>query len=629
MIGNEEKEKAYIQSREDLMTEEEIKRVDYYLLRHQEGMATLQESLDEWEEISNMYESERESTYEHDVNAFVNMMLPNIEGQVSSLISSNISATCKGKGISDDKFASTADPIISLVMKESKVKERVKRSSRRYILFGECFLMPYWDDEAFDGFGIAKLKTPQMGTIIVDGNIKDMEDIQEAEYIIREVGSKSINWARREFGDDIADAITLGNQVAKFQDTNTTDDDMAFTMIEVWTRDNENQVLERIQMSLCGILLDEREKGDRFPPTEPFFKYVHNKYPIFVSGLYPREGEFHRFGDGKILKPIQELINRLYDEIVLAIKFSSQGRTFADPNAKMNPDEYAESDPSKPIIATNPNNFIKSVQGTGINEVVFNLLAQLFQKVQEATRFSALMTGNETGENMTATQAGIQMQQGNTGIDDKRSDLSNMFGEALTYCLGLCMEFWDAGKAVRIADTDQFQWIESKKLRSVPEMIPADSEFKSNWRDSNPKAPKENTPEWMALKYKDDEGNSRPATKQVDLDIEVSLGEGLPSNKMALYNIVLSLATIQMIDDETGQPKSLISYNKTRQLIEEILGLQLSDDEVKGMLDKAKQMQQPQAPQGGLANTNQSPNIPGATQNGNMRPNIGGNSSAV
>jgi hypothetical protein len=59
-------------------------------------------------------------------------------------------------------------------------------------------------------------------------------------------------------------------------------------------------------------------------------------------------------------------------------------------------------------------------------------------------------------------------------------------------------------------------------------------------------------------------------------------------------------------------------------LIEEILGLQLSDDEVKGMVDKAKQMQRPAKP-----NLNQSPNVPGATQAGNMRPNIGGNSSVV
>jgi hypothetical protein len=627
MIDEEKLKENFIQAREDLMTEEEIKRVDYYLLRHQDGMADLQETLDEWEEIAEMYESERESTYEHDINAFVNIMLPNIEGQVSSLISSNISATCKGKGISDQKFASTADPIISLIMKESKIKERVKRSSRRYITFGECYVMPYWDDEAFDNFGIAKLKTPQIGTVVVDGNVKDMEDVQEAEYIIREIGSKPISWARRKFGDEVADAITLGNQVAKFEDTNTTDDDKAFTMIEVWTRDNENEVLERIQMSLCGILLDVKPKGERMSPTEPFFKYVHNKYPFFFAGLYPREGEFHRFGDGKLLKPIQELINKLYDEIILAIKFSSQGRTFADPQAKVNPDEFAEADPSKLILGKNPNNFIKTVQGTGINEVVFNLLAQLFQKVQEATRFSALMTGNETGEQMTATQAGIQMQQGNTGIDDKRSDLSNMFGEALTYCLGLCMEFWDTGKAVRIADTDQFQWVEAKKLRNVPELIPADTEFKENWKSKNPKAPKDKMPKWMTYSVKNGE-DKKLATKQVDLDIEISLGEGLPSNKMALYNIILSLAMIQMPDERTGQAKSLISYEKTRQLIEEILGLQLSDDEVKGMVDKAKQMQKPQAPQG-MVNTNQSPNVPGATQNGNMRPNIGGNNSVV
>ena len=620
------KEKAYIQAREDLMSEEEIKRADYYILKYNDGSSDLQQYVEQWELIQALYSGEREAEYEHAINSFVNVILPNVEGQVSSLISSNISATCKGKGMSDQKFASTADPIIGLIMKTSKIKQRVKRASRRYILFGEAYVMPYWDDEAFDNFGIAKLKTPGMGTIIVDGNIKDMENIQEGAYIIREVGSKNISWARREFGDDLADAITLGNQVAKFNDSNTTDDESAFTMIEIWTRDNENRVLERIQLALCGILLDKREKGKRTPPTEPFYTYVHNKYPVFASGLYPKEGNFHRFGDGQLLKPIQELINKLYDEIILAIKFSSQGRTFADPQSQLNPDEFAEADPSVPLFTKNPNAFIKVMQGTGINDVVFNLLGQLFQKVQEATRFSALMTGNQTGEQMTATQAGIQMQQGNAGIDDKRSDLSNMFGDALSYCLGLCMQFWETGKAVRIADTENFQWIETKKFRSIPEMIPADSEFRSDWSKNNPKAPKGSTPSWMTLKYGDGE-DRKVATKQLELDIDISLGEGLPSNKMALYNIVLSLAMIQMIDDETGQPKSLISYKKTRQLIQEILGLQIADDEVKGLIDKAKQTQQPQNPM--QPNLNQSPDVQGATQQGNMRPNIGGNNSAV
>jgi len=628
MEDKDKLQQEYIKSRDDLMTKDEMKRVDYYLDRYQEGSANLQEYIENWDLIQELYGSEREPDYEYNINSFVNVVLPNIEGQVSSMISSNISATCTGKGISDQKFASTADPIISLVMKESKIKARVKRASRRYILFGEAYVMPYWDADHFDGFGIAKLKTPGIGTIIVDGNIKDMEEIQEAEYIVREVGAKPISWAKREFGEDVAYAITVGNQVAKFADTNTTDDDLAFTMIEVWTRSNENQVLERIHMSLCGILLDKKPKDKRSEPTQPFYKFVHNKYPIFSAGLYPKEGQFHRFGDGQLLKPIQELINKLYDEIILAIKFSSQGRTFADPQSKLNPDEFAESDPSIPIFAQNPNNFIKVVQGTGINEVVFNLLGQLFQKVQESTRFSALMTGQGTGEQMTATQAGIQMQQGNTGIDDKRSDLSNLFGDALSYCLGLCMEFWTTGKALRVAETEQFQWVEAKQLTNIPELIPADSEFKSSWREKNKKSPKDKIPKWMNLKYQDGK-EKKIATKQLEIDINISLGEGLPTNKMALYNIILSLATIQMVDDETGQPRSLISFKKTRQLIQETLGLQLQDDEVKSMIDKAKNMKQPQQPGQPNVNTNQSPDVPGATQDGNMRPNVGGANSAV
>ena len=627
-------EVPFSEMREAFMTEEEIKRIDYYLTKFDEGKADMENNLVEWNEIHLLYKGEREADYEDAINAYVNVMLPNIEGQVASMTDTNITATCKGKGLSDQKFASTADPIISLIMKESKIKKKVKRSARRYLLLGEAYVMAYWDADAFDGFGIAKLKTPANTKIIVDKNIKDIDDLQEAEYIMVDEGLTSIDWARRKFGEETAAMITTGNSRPDF-DGSRGDDETSFSMITVWTRNNDAQVLERLQFSYCGVLLSTTPKEQRKPPAEPFYTYVFNRYPIFGTGLYPIEDSYHRFGDGKVLKPIQELINKLYDEIVLAIKFSSHGRTYSDPAAMVNPDEFAESDPSKLILAKNPNDYIKTTMGTGVNQIVFNLLEQLFAKVQEATRFSSLMTGNRTGESMTATQAGIQMQQGNAGIDDKKSDLSGIFSEALSYCLGLCLQFWDTGKALRVAETEDFQWVDAKQLREIPELVPADTNFIDNWKKGNPKASKEKQPKWMNLKYDDDDDidetsgkpKSKTATKQLEIDIDISLGEGLPTNKMALYNIVLSLASLQLLDEETGQPKPLISFNKVRKMIEETLGIKITDEEVKtatSQVAKAQERLQSSMP-GGQPNLNQSANVPGQTMGGNMRPPGGGN----
>ena len=134
-------------------------------------------------------------------------------------------------------------------------------------------------------------------------------------------------------------------------------------------------------------------------PSEPYYKHIFNRYPFFAAGLYKDESDQYYFGDGRILLSMQKVINKLYDEIILAIKFSSQGRTYADPNSKLNPAEFAEADPSKVIYANNPHQYIKTERGAGLNEVVFKLLTQLLDKVQEVTRFSALMTGNDPEQN--------------------------------------------------------------------------------------------------------------------------------------------------------------------------------------------------------------------------------------
>jgi hypothetical protein len=425
------------------------------------------------------------------------------------------------------------------------------------------------------------------------------------------VGSRSIQWAKDKFGDELADAITIGNNDPDFE-YGDIDNDESFTYLRVWTKNNDNRNLQLLEMSLCGILLSESDA------SKPYYTNVFNRYPFFIAGLYKDEGDAYYFGDGKVLLPMQKIINKLYDEIILAVKFASQGRTYADPSSRLNPAEFAASDPSVVIYATNPSQTIKTERGTGINEVVFHLLQHILEKVQEATRFSALMTGNDPSKGMTATQAGIQMQQGATGIDDKKSDLSKALGDALNYSIGLCMQFWSVAKAFRIADNDEeFEWIDVRTFKNIPEMIPASQDFIAKWSGTNPKAKEK--PKYMQLETED----GKPATKQIELDISVNIGEGLPNNKIALYNMVLSLAQIVLIDEETGQPRPLIGFKQFRSMVEQYLGIRVSDtdEEWQAMVQQQQQMMAQQQQQAKPINVN--PNIPGANQNGQMKPGGG------
>ena len=612
---NYQQDDAFQKTRDELMTEEQQKRVDFYLTKYHEGKANLEERMQEWEEIHRAYKGERTDIIDDDdmeKQVAVNIMLTQIEGQVSSMQTTNIAGSYQGVGFSDQKFARTAGIVGDFILKRNNARQIVKKAGRRYLQFGYTVLTTYWDDEALDNFGLPRLECLKPGTVVFDDKIDDIvDDLERCDYIIHEVGSRSIMWARKKYGDEIADAIQLGNNDPGFEYKDT-DNDESFTYLRVWTRNNEYENLQLLEISLCGILLSESD------PSEPYYKHIFNRYPFFTAGLYKDESDQYYFGDGRILLSMQKVINKLYDEIILAIKFSSQGRTYADPNSKLNPAEFAEADPSKVIYANNPHQYIKTERGSGLSEVVFSLLTQLLDKVQEVTRFSALMTGNDPGRTMTATQAGIQMQQGITGIDDKRADLSKALGDALSYAIGLCMEFWSAAKAFRVADNDdQFEWIDARQFIEIPELIPASREYIENFKKNNPNA--ETVPEYMQLEIEDEDGKRKPATKQLELDISVNIGEGVPNNKIALYNIILQLSQLVLVDEVTGQPRPLIGFRQFKQMVEDYLSIKIDDNT--DDYEAYQQLQQALIEQTGMMPSTD-PNNAAAPLN--MNPNIAG-----
>jgi len=552
---------AFQSARDKVNTKDKQERADFYITKYRQLKSEMQSALEDWEEIEKLYRCERDKKSENDPDSFDPLILPVVEGQTASMSDKNISASVKGEGYSDQKFAHVGQILTDFAYRNIRIKSKVKQGIRRYILFGTgCFAIG-WNPDALDGFGLPDWRTPQVSKVFVDGKIKNLLDTEKAEYIIEEIGSFSILSARKDYGDDIANAVSLGNTNPDFDGSESHDDKDSFTKLHVWTRNNDEDNLQRLDISLCGIMLKESK------PDKPFYEFVENQYPFKFFGLYPEEGKFHRFGDGKLLVRMQHLLNNLWDECVIAAKYSAQAERYADPNAGLDPDQL-DGDPSHPIYVRDPNTSVKTVQGQGINQIIMQLINLILTEVQRITRFSTLMMGTAPSREITATQTGVMVQQGNAGVDDKRGDISEAIAEATMYMLGLMMEFWPAAKAVRISEeSDETEWVDARQLRNVPAMIPTDSVYEKQWMAVNPSKP---VPQYMQL---ESESDGKPQTKKAMFDIEVSIGEGLPTNKMALLNVILSLSKMVLPDEISGQPRTLLSYQQVQRMIEDILGI--------------------------------------------------------
>ena len=581
-LGKWTDDAQFKKAREEIMeqmygdeAEEKIKRVDFYLSKYLERRAELDELRTEWEDIDALCGGDREANGSGEVEAFVNVMIPNLEGQIAAMTNYNIAAAVRGVGVGDQMFVKTAEPIVDFIIKRNNIRKLVKDCGRPYLKYGNTFTTVSWDPEAFNGMGMPRIKCRGLADILLDGKTRTPDMLEEMDYYIDDVGQKSILWAARKYGDEIAAAIQTGNSVVDFQEEFSMDDEETFTLLRVWTKMNETGNMQMLLMSSCGILLEESDE------SEQYYSRVFNRFNLFYAGLYPAEGAFYHYGDGRLLSPIQKLINKLYDEVLIAIKFASLGRTYADPRSKISVDEFAENDPSKPIMCDNPRQNIYTVQGPGINEGVYRVLADLFSQVEKVTRFSALMTGQQ-GSSKTATEAGILMQQGATGVDDKKADLSKMLSDAVLYAFALCLENWSAAVALRVTDNDDdFVWVEPQQLTNIPKMIPASAEYQASWRKKYPKLDKEAMPKWIQPEVENEEspGSKTNATGQIMLDLNLTIGEGMPTNKVSMYNILLSLSQLTVIDEETMQPVPLMTRKRFTDMLEEILGLELSEDE--------------------------------------------------
>lgn len=555
----------------DYMTDDEHKMVDDYLNKISLRIGECQDVYNRWEAEQEAY-SGSQPIEEDCPNSRVNIMNCNIEGQIANLVDQNLAVNCRGTGPSDHGFAHWGRIGLDWALRKNRIKKKIDRHERRRMLFGVGIFKLIWNPDALNGFGLAEVKTPSISSVVVDGMITDIDDIEYAEYIA-EFMPMSKNWAIREFGDVANNINSGGNDLkAVFRKERSQDDEDLFVYIQLWTK--TDGMLRLIEFSDDGVLLSDSFKefnGKKFKDIEhkPFYRY--NKYPYWFTNLYYEEGEFWGFGDGKLLRPLQDLINDLYDQIR---RLSRPARLFFDPDSEVDLDEVDASDNAVP--AKDPNRTIRSIDMGVVNPALWQLLGNIHQEIQRIIRFSDLMLGHSS-RTQTATEANIQQQQGSSGIDHKKGQLETTLIDLAEYMMDMMIEKYDAGAAFRIDETkDDFEWIDFRKLDSVPVMTPATDGYVKEYMSSNPDQP---PPKFQVLK--DDTGFDM--TKRVDFDIEITFGSGMPKNKAFLWQMAERLGAIVI------EQQPLVHYKEMRSFCKDFLGMPLDD---------TYDMPQPALPQG-------------------------------
>lgn len=601
--------------RNEFMTEDEIHQANCYIDELNQNKGQMQKHYTDWDKYETAYKGEQ-SKISNRPNTRINIVNANIEGQVSSMIDQDIAITTIPESPSDKKYAEWARVGLEWTIKKNKIKKVLDIHERRRLKFGTGILKVCYEPEFANGFGLVQIKSPPLNKVFVDNAIKELVRIEEASYICETI-KYSKHYAKETYGEEKASAIDYGynefHDNGVFHEDWTEDDEYNFILIQRWSKHKGKLRLQ--ELTGDGVLLyDSHKEGDRDENQkekkykhESYYSFINDRYPYFFTGLYPVEGEFYGFGDVKLLNSIQNMINDLYDFIRIG---SKPNLMMVDTNSEVSLEDIEENS-FKPRYynGTASKQPVVTIPYAQTNSEWWKLLESAHMEAQKVTRYSDLMLGQGKSSD-TATEAAIQQQQGNSSTNHKKMLLTETLVEVLETVLGLMMEFYTDEKAFRISeDKQEYDWIKTQDLKNVPIMKPATQNYKDEYRKKNPGSEE---PEWMIHEDK----NGKPMTKNVELDIEVSIGAGLPKNQAFLWQLTKELSQLQSLDENTGQPKALVSYDEMRKIIKNILHVPLDEDEENNLMQNMQQQNLLQMGQQGQQ-MGQNPNIQGLTPGGN------------
>jgi hypothetical protein len=559
-------------------------------------------------DIDVAYNGEQE-IIENRPNSRVNLIHPNVEGQVADIALQQLGFLFKGQEEIDAKFADDARILTEWNMEhQNNLQGAVATFARRLVKYGNSFLKQSFNHMAFDGFGLATIETPNIDRVFIDQKITNCNDIQSAEYIFEYI-DMSKSQAIAIYGKDKAEAISYGGTGKKTElifttDEFRTDNETYWMLIQFWN--NEGGVLRCREYTDRGLLLfdsmkgsdrKENQKTKEVDFEQAIYTKVYNRYPYVMAVCYERDGELYGTGDVKLISDIQDIINTMYDNIRVSTR---PNRLLVDSRSNIDPEELNEESfepiPFDGSMMENQAPVREVIMGTPSPEW-WRMIDNLVNNIQRITMYNDLMNG-QGNAGRTATESAILQQQGSKTTTMKLAIVSNAMKEAALYCLGLDLQYKKGKKSMRITgDSNETQFINFDALNNIPVTVPMEIGEREKWRQSG--YSDETIPGTQIL-----EENGKPVTRSIALDLKVSIGNKMPKSPAMFGQLINQFASLQLMSED-GQPRPAIFWEEFRDVLTEVYDLPLEDaekikedlqkSEAKREAERQKQMQMEQA----------------------------------
>lgn len=530
--------------RKALMSETELKEAEKYLQWYRKAH---QDKVNlgvtkKWEDINKYWEGDFEYP-EDDTSPAPNTNITNsnVEGKTALLCDQNISIQVDPREPGDRFFCEKVRILADFIKERNKMYRKIEVHERRREMTGTGIFRVLWDFDALSEKGLPNIEPIHPSRLFIDPAITDVYKIQEAQYII-EARNKSIYSAEVEYGEDIAKAIMPNLDPVSNVIVNNEEEQYVHLMI--WTRYKENDELKLrlIEMSGCGVILNDTKKKLKQRKQEgkdDINLFPNSKYPYFITPDMYRENTVWGKASAELILPISDQIDEIDDGILRNIRLVGNPMGIVSNSSGIDVGKIT-NEPGQMIPSNDVNGFKWIIPPT-IQAYITNKRAELMNNDRQViTRFSDQAIGKTQSGVNTATEALALQNSGNSMIEHKKGLLQETLSDIFEYAIELSLLNWDTTMIFRITGDngeDDFIEFNPDKLNNIPVLIEADSDYRQKYKEEWQKRnPEKSLDELDSKEYQFMQSDTE--TRKIQYDLTVSVGAGLPNNRAYRYSIV-------------------------------------------------------------------------------------------
>lgn len=523
-----------------------------YLVKDNDGLHS------DWAEYEEYY-SNRSNLPEDDDDpgSENNIILPVVESQVADLINEPMDIMVKGVEPSDHFFASDVKTVVEWVLDKNQMVFKMDEHERNRLKFGTGIWKVWFDPNALKGRGLPIIEPICPSNFFPDPKIKRAWQLEDCEFIIQ-AGFVSKFSLRRRFGKRAKAVMPQQNisynmELFRGEDSSqlsATVNDRA-VLLERWSKEIDDKTGELYLRLVCvasGVVLydskwDENNRG---------YKGYYRKcqYPFVVTPCYARKGMIWGMGDAELLKPVQDMINELDDQIRMNARLMGNVQIVVGLASGINPKRWTNKPGLK--LPARDHTAWQTVQPPNIPEYILARRSEGKLEAQEYSGRTDAVEGRRPGGIRAASAIMALQEAGGRRLGHKKLFLQLGLNQVLQLVIGMVAEHYTEEMAFRIMGqkSDEYLWFRGSTLNEIPKLIPGIPDDEG-YSDLVPLM---------------DEGGQNPATKEAEFDLMASIGAGLPQNKSFIYQSVVEL-----------HREGLITQQEARMFLKEIMSFPIID----------------------------------------------------